>query len=336
MTDSNIIYEINGITKKYSSRPALSIDRLTFPPSSITGVIGHNGSGKSTLLKILGLIEKPTTGSIHYKGCDVSQYSTIIRYKITLLSQQTHLLRRNVYSNIIHGLKYRKDTKKLKERAFGALESVGLNPSEFINRNWDELSGGEAQRVALAARLILKPSILLMDEPTANVDYESSRLIQKAILNAKHHWGATIVIASHDSDWLNQCCDRIIRLFNGSITEPFNVNIVSGPFIKWRNGYYKKNLPDTQILVVPEPPSQKSYATLSPKHFSLFKTQEKMQKLEGIVKKIESTNGNGLTAMIRTGFLDLQVEITGVDKYTACLPGEKVTVFYSPEKTGWL
>ena len=99
-----------------------------------------------------------------------------------------------------------------------ALEVVGLDPDKFRKRQWFELSGGEVQRVALAARLVLKPKLLLMDEPTASLDEKSALLIRQAAMSAREEYCASLVVASHDMTWLKAIADRIIHLENGIIT----------------------------------------------------------------------------------------------------------------------
>ena len=86
------------------------------------------------------------------------------------------------------------------------------------HRKWNQLSGGEAQRVAMAARLILSPQVLLLDEPTASVDIESADMIRKAAVIARKQWHSTILIASHDQNWLNGVCDNYIHMFKGTIS----------------------------------------------------------------------------------------------------------------------
>jgi tungstate transport system ATP-binding protein len=96
---------------------------------------------------------------------------------------------------------------------------VGLAPGRFARRSWRELSGGEAQRVALAARLALKPRVLLLDEPTNNLDQESATRIKDAALAARDAWGATLVVVSHDLSWLTTVADRMVVLADGRITD---------------------------------------------------------------------------------------------------------------------
>ena len=107
------------------------------------------------------------------------------------LKRRIRLKKRTVYKNIAYGLKVRGDRDNLTQSVHDALNMVGLDPDAFAQRQWDELSGGEAQRVALAARLVLKPRVLLLDEPTASVDAASSELIRVASLRARSEWGTT-------------------------------------------------------------------------------------------------------------------------------------------------
>ena len=165
------IYTLENVKYLYGEKSALSVDGLSIRPSSIVGLMGPNGSGKSTLLKLLAFVEKPTTGKIRYKGKPAAPFSKSVRFQITLLTQAPYLMRRSVFDNISYGLRLRGTRRDLSKRVAEALSMVGLAP-EFAKRSSRELSGGEAQRVALAARLALKPEVLLLDEPTASVGRE--------------------------------------------------------------------------------------------------------------------------------------------------------------------
>ena len=164
------VFQIDSLKHAYAGRTALEIEHLTIQAASIVGLIGPNGSGKSTLLKMLGLIEKPSQGEIRFNGQQVEPFSEKARFRITLLPQEPFLMKRNVFSNVTYGLKLRGNGGSMMKKAHKALAMVGLKGDEFLRRPWYALSGGEAQRVALAARLALKPKVLLLDEPTASVD----------------------------------------------------------------------------------------------------------------------------------------------------------------------
>jgi tungstate transport system ATP-binding protein len=212
--DNTAIYALKGVSQAYRGRTVLNINSLAIPRTSITGLTGPNGSGKSTLLRILAFLEDPLRGKVIFQSRPCSSRDQGIRRKVTLLTQEPYLLKRSVHANVAYGLKARGE-RKTAERVAEALRLVSLSPAGFGKRSWHELSGGEAQRVALAARLVLRPDVLLLDEPTANLDAESAKQIKEASLAVRRDWGTTLVIASHDMNWLQSICDRILSLSDG-------------------------------------------------------------------------------------------------------------------------
>jgi tungstate transport system ATP-binding protein len=211
------IITLYNVRQRYSDRTVLAVDRLDIEPGSIIGLAGPNGSGKSTLLRLLAFLEAPASGTLTFMGNPASCKSNQIHRQITLLVQEPYLLKRSVRANVAYGLKVRGESN-ITAKVNHALELVGLPPDKFSCRQWFELSGGESQRVALAARLVLKPKVLLMDEPTASLDGQSATMIRQAALAARKEYGASLVIASHDMAWLNAACDQIIHLENGKIS----------------------------------------------------------------------------------------------------------------------
>ena len=211
------IYILNDVAHFYGNTRAFWVDHLLIEKGSIVGLIGPNGSGKSTLLKILAFVQKPTRGTILFKQKPASVFSEAVRFNVTLLTQEPYLLKRTVMANIAYGLKIRGRKNNLKIKVHKSLESVGLDPEKFAGRKWNELSGGEAQRVALAARLVLEPEVLLLDEPTASVDETSGQYIREAAFNAREKWGTTLIMASHDHQWLYSVCDTTLQLYDGKI-----------------------------------------------------------------------------------------------------------------------
>ena len=184
---------------------------------SVVGLVGPNGAGKSTLLKILALLIPPTRGRILVDGREAADPAGW-RGRITMLLQEPYLLQRSVFDNVAYGLRIAGQSDGVRDRVDRALEAVGLDPAGFARRSWRELSGGEARRVALAARLALRPLALLLDEPTAGVDAPSAELIKKAALEARDAWGTTLLVASHDIDWLNGTADALVHLAAGRLT----------------------------------------------------------------------------------------------------------------------
>ncbi len=241
---TQISYKLNQIRHYYGDKKVLDIDGLQIAKSSITGLTGPNGSGKSTLLKIMAFALKPSVGEVFFNGRKEFVLSPRVRSRVTLLTQKPYLLKRSVFENIAYGLKIRKDLGNLKNRIEEALENVGLGYGEFAHRQWHELSGGEAQRVAMAARLILKPEVLLLDEPVASVDTKSADLIRKASLAARKDWGCTLLIASHDLPWLYECSDTQISIANGKIFSTGRENIIPPPYDLSCSEYPVKHLKD--------------------------------------------------------------------------------------------
>ena len=180
----SILYELKNIEYFFDEKRVLSIDNLILEENKIIGFFGPNGSGKSTLFSILSFISKPQNGEIII--------DENIKKSVVMLPQNPYLLKRSVFENIAYGLKIRGESVDLKSKVEEALSLVGLDKN-FSNRKWNQLSGGEAQRVALASRLILKPKVLILDEPTVGVDTNSAQLIKDAILLAKQKYNTTII-----------------------------------------------------------------------------------------------------------------------------------------------
>ncbi|MFK2823924.1 energy-coupling factor ABC transporter ATP-binding protein [Malaciobacter sp. WC5094] len=243
------LYELNNIEQYYDGKRVLSIENLTLDKNQIIGFFGPNGSGKSTLFSLLSFINKPTLGNISFNGLCNTRLDFETRQSVVMVPQNPYLLKRTVFENISYGLKLRKQKQNLNEKVLEALTLVGLD-SSFAQRKWSQLSGGEAQRVALAARLILKPKVLILDEPTTGVDTNSAQLIKEAILTAKQKYNTTILISSHDHNWLNHICDRKIALFSGSLVESGGINLLFSPWQKNEEGNLVKHFIDGQRLEI--------------------------------------------------------------------------------------
>lgn len=191
------LYDVQGLERRYGGRLVLRLEAFSVGRGQIVALTGPNGAGKSTLLRLLAFLENPDAGTLIFRGSG----QVPPRYETTLLLQEPYLLKRSVLENVAYGLRVRGDTNNLRDRVSAVLEEVGFSPQQVINRQWRELSGGEKQRVALAARLIMRPLALLLDEPTSSVDTRSAKAIQAAVNRAAQQ-GATVIVASHDAPWL--------------------------------------------------------------------------------------------------------------------------------------
>jgi len=195
------LYRLRSVTKRYGSNVAVDIDSLTIAAGRLYTLTGANGAGKSTLLGLLAFLTPPTSGEIFYAGERIDWKSDIVRRqrrKVTLLHQSPYLFGGTVFRNVAYGLSARGIAEEDERRAVnGALETVGLEG--FRDRDARKLSGGEAQRVAMARALALSPEVLLLDEPLANIDRETAALLETVIASLPSR-GTTVVMTTHDPD----------------------------------------------------------------------------------------------------------------------------------------
>jgi putative ABC transport system ATP-binding protein len=216
--------ELKGINKTYKigevAIHALRGITLSVREGEFITIMGPSGSGKSTLLNIMGCMDRPTSGSYRFKGTDVTRLKdrelTHIRNKeIGFVFQNFNLLwDENALQNVMLPLIYNGASDK-RARAAAALEDVGLG--ERMAHRPGELSGGEQQRVAIARALVKKPSIILADEPTGNLDSESGEHILQ-IFEQLNRNGMTIVIVTHEPS-LAQRASRLLRFRDGMLVE---------------------------------------------------------------------------------------------------------------------
>ena len=200
------LYEARNLVQRYNGREALNVQYLAIEEGEAVFLTGPNGCGKSTLLRLLAFLERPAAGELRYAGGAEG------RKEATLLLQDPYLLHMSVFNNVALGLKFRNQTGELRQVFERCMQAAGFDdPWNFADRGPRELSGGERQRVALASRLALRPRVLLLDEPTANVDAASARAIALAVRNSTAE-GMTVVCATHDPALLRAIDAREIKL----------------------------------------------------------------------------------------------------------------------------
>jgi tungstate transport system ATP-binding protein len=214
---SQPIYRIEGLQQVYDGRCVLSIDHLEVKQHEILSIVGPSGAGKSTLLRLLNFLESPTAGRLYYHDKPVTpDLSLEERRKVTTVFQQPLLLKRSVTANLYFGLNLR--GRKLEEGSRDHwLERLGI--ALLAQQSASKLSAGEAQRVALARALIIRPEVLLLDEPTANLDPYNVSLIENIVQQENQQNKTTIVLVTHNIFQARRIAHRTALLLNGELVE---------------------------------------------------------------------------------------------------------------------
>lgn len=232
-----ILYEIKDVTKKYgegqASVYALDNISLNLEEGKFTVVLGASGSGKSTLLNLLGCMDRPTSGSILFEGLELanlpSKEQTLLRQKnIGFIFQSYNLIPTlTAFENIEFSCEIAGVDKR---RAMEALEAVGLKDRR--NHYLTQLSGGEQQRVSIARAIAKNPKVLLCDEPTGALDFETGIMILE-VLKDIHRQGTSVILITHSQE-IGKMADQIIRIRSGKIlSTETNENPLSPSLIQW-------------------------------------------------------------------------------------------------------
>jgi len=213
------LLELKEVTKKYGATVALDKITLKVTKGEILVIIGPNGSGKTTMLRIMAGIEKPTSGEIYFDGAKIDDKNMeIARSKSTMVFQRTVLFNTTVYKNLAYGIKLRGyEKKEIKEKVKEALRIVKLEGYE--NRHAKRLSGGEQQRLSLARALILQNELILLDEPTANLDPYNVAMIEEIISKINMKFNTTIILATHNMFQAKRLGKKVVFLFDREIIE---------------------------------------------------------------------------------------------------------------------
>jgi tungstate transport system ATP-binding protein len=206
--------EVKELCKSYGKTEILSDIDLTIDEGEILALIGPTGAGKTTLLHLIDLLEKPTQGKIMVDGVKVTGLPESellkIRRKMAMVFQKPVMFRANVRENVSYGLKIRGENS-IDEKVKKAISAVGLEGYE--TRDANTLSGGEMQRIALARALVLKPDVLLLDEPTANLDPKTAIYIDKLI----SRFEGTVIMATHNMLQAQKLARRVAVLVEGKL-----------------------------------------------------------------------------------------------------------------------
>lgn len=217
MKTSPSIYLLEKVQHSYNGRTILDIPQLSIRQGEILAIIGPSGAGKSTLLRLLNFLEQPTRGQIIFDGQPITADLPLAqRRRVTTVFQQPLLLKRTVLANLRYGLALRGE-KLEQETAGRILQQLGLTP--LANQPARKLSAGEAQRVALARALLIRLDVLLLDEPTANLDPNNVSLIESIIRQENDSQQTTTVLVTHNIFQARRLAHRTALLIDGRIIE---------------------------------------------------------------------------------------------------------------------
>ncbi len=289
--------EVNNLHKKYPDNEILKDISLHVKKGEVFVVIGPTGSGKTTLLRLIGLLDKPTSGTIYYNGREVPDSGGAkleLRRKIATVFQRPALFNTNVYNNVAYGLKIRNERRSsLHKKVTNALETVGL--SGYEKRNAYTLSGGEIQRVALARAIVIEPELLLLDEPTANLDPVSTSNIEALISQVIRKLDTTVIMSTHDMFQGQRLADRMGVIVSGRMqqkghsSEIFNLpqnreiaelvgmeNILNGVITSNDNGVVSIGINGAEIQAISDLNTGKQvYACIRPEEVVLARKKDK-------------------------------------------------------------
>ena len=228
------LIEVKNVMKRYNNGVTALVDcNLQISKGEFIFVIGSSGSGKSTLIKLLYRQEKPTKGDVYVGGINVAKLRNgkvyKLRRKLGIVFQDYKLLpKMTVFENVAFALEvYGLKEEEIRKRTLKALEQVGLK--DKLRSYPANLSGGEQQRVSIARAIVNNPKVLICDEPTGNLDPDTSKEIMDVINKINKELGTTVVMATHDKDIVNRMKKRVVVIKDG---------LIEGDYLK---GSYKVN-----------------------------------------------------------------------------------------------
>lgn len=206
---------LQNIQQIFEGKTVLQVDDLTIQKGSFCGIIGPNGAGKSTLLNIVAGLNLPSAGCVMYGDEDKCELPS---RDLTMVFQSPHLIRTTTEKNIAYPLKLRGwPEERIRERVHQLAAELGL--SEHLKQKAWTLSAGESQKVALARALSFHPKLLLLDEPTANIDPSTTEELERMLLKINREEGTTVLMITHNLPQARRICDHVVFIHEGVVTE---------------------------------------------------------------------------------------------------------------------
>jgi len=294
---------LENLTKRFGRVTAVDNVTLDIPHGKLITLLGPSGCGKTTILRMIAGLEVPTEGTINLGGLDITSLPPNER-KITMVFQSYALFpHMNVYKNISYGLKVlRWSENKIRETVAESLKMVGLEGLQ--KRGPSELSGGQQQRVAVARALVLKPRVLLFDEPLSNLDAKLRKRMRGEIRDLQRDLGITSVYVTHDQSEALAISDRIVVMENAVISQ---IGEPEELYTRPANSFVadfigEANIVETPVLAVNNDTAQIRLGSLDIE-VPYIKVPEAGKKAKLMIRPedilIDSENRKGLTGTVR-------------------------------------
>lgn len=288
-------YTLENISFSYGKKEAfLKIPRLDIPLGKITALTGPNGSGKTTLLHILAFLETTQSSRIRFCGNDVSRSEMpTFRKRVGLLMQNPYMFHGSVMANVEYGLKLR-GIKDRQKQVLAALDDTGL--SGLKNSSATHLSGGETKRVALARAIVLKPEVLLLDEPATHMDKESTYKMEEIIQRLNKDHQTTVIFTTHDLKKGYMLAEVVLPLFNGRIVSAPLLNLFKGNLCEDKTTFNTDHIK----IHLPAGSKKGTHITVDPSHIVLSKdplASSMRNNLRGRLTAISEENGQVLVSI---------------------------------------
>jgi tungstate transport system ATP-binding protein len=185
----------------------------------VLGIIGPSGAGKTSLLRIINMLDRPDAGHVYVDGRDIWATGRLeLQRSMAMVFQKPLPFSRSVYDNIAYGMKLRKMRRaEIDEAVGGALRLLDMQGKEWQYAR--SLSGGEAQRLAFARAYVLKPKLLLLDEPTANLDPANAIIMERAIRDINQRYGTTVILVTHNMHQARRLASKTAFMMDGELVE---------------------------------------------------------------------------------------------------------------------
>jgi tungstate transport system ATP-binding protein len=294
-------YALHGVAFSYGGPTVLSVPELAIASGDITALLGPNGSGKTTLLHLLAFLAQPSAGELSFFGKPVRPRAfASLRQRVSLLLQSPYLFHGSASANVDWALRIRGvPTAQRGPRVEASLARVSLTHLAHLPAR--QLSGGEAQRLALARVLALEPEVLLLDEPTNHLDQASAAAIEQAVAAYNQERGTTVVLASHDVGLARRLGAGILRVEDGSVRGGEADNVFRGRPVPGEPGAFDTG---RLRLAVHRLPPTASCVEVSPREVVLatgdFPSSAR-NHLAGTVVRAEMINGDQVRVVMDCG-----------------------------------